>query len=334
MIKKHNDTPSIPKEMDEDDYLMFEQMMSEVDEESTETPRAKRNRPTSKNREFVAEKNMPLMEFLSSVMPEKSKTTIKSYLRNRQITIQGVPSTQFDYPVKKGNKVVLNSGVVEETLKHSKLNIVFEDDHLLVVYKSNGLLSMASEKERKKTAYYILSEYLKSKERSSRIFIVHRLDRETSGLMLFAKSIEIQHKLQQNWNDIVLERKYIAVVAGSPEKNEGEITSYLGETKALKVYSSQDPRKGEKATTFYKVLKRGKYASMMELELETGKKNQIRVHMKELGCPIIGDKKYGGPQSPINRVALHARQIRFIHPVTEEEMNFESAIPRKFSSLL
>lgn len=327
--------PNMPQEMSEEDYALFEQVMEQMEETTKEENNSdSRRKNRNKNQEFICEQNGFLLDFLFEKMASKSKTTVKSYLRNRQISVQGVPTTKFDYPLKKGDKIELTLNIVEQTLRHSKLSIVFEDEHLLVVYKQNGLLSMASDSERKKTAYYILSEYLKSKDRSERIFIVHRLDRETSGLMLFAKSMDIQHKLQKNWNEIVLERKYVAVVSGAPQYDQGEFTSYLGETKALKVFSTNDPTKGEKATTHFKVLQRKKYCSLVELELETGKKNQIRVHMQQLGCPIIGDKKYGGKDSEIKRVALHARQIRFIHPVTQEEMNFETPIPKSFNTLL
>ncbi len=321
----------------EDLYALLEEDYR--DTRSAKEQLATRNKPKAKNNrerreQFEVTEPMQLLDFLFSVMPEKSKTTVKSYLRNKQVSIGDMMSTKFDFQLKSGDIVNLNRGVVENSFRHPMLRIVFEDEHILVVNKRNGLLSMASDKERKRTAYYILSEYLKAKDVNNRIFIVHRLDRETSGLMIFAKSMEVQHKLQKNWNEIVLERKYVAVLCGKPRNEEGEVTSYLAESKALKMYSTLDPTKGDLATTHYKVLKHGYNTTLVELELETGKKNQIRIHMKDMFCPIVGDKKYGGKPSHINRVALHARKIRFIHPVTEKEMNFDTEIPSQFLQLL
>lgn len=324
------------KEFTDEDYDLFESLMSDIEnDEKSERPDPKSApKRGGKKIEYKVTEHTTLLDFLFSAMPDKSKTTVKSYLKHRQIWVGNIVTTQFDKPLKKGDTVILNTAQVEETLTHTMLRIIFEDDYLIVAYKRNGLLSMASESERKKTAYYILSEYLKAKDKNSRVFIVHRLDRETSGLMLFAKSADIQHKLQQNWNDIVLERKYVAVIGGHPKNDSGEISSYLAENKAFTVYSTHDSERGEKATTHYKVLRKGKNTTLVELELDTGKKNQIRVHMKDMFCPIIGDKKYGGRPSAINRVALHAQKIRFIHPITNEEMNFETPVPKLFMKLL
>ena len=306
----------------------------EPEREKEEPPRLPRKRNEGRSLRFEAEKAGTLMPFLLERLKGRSRTTVKSYLSHRQTAVNGIPTTQFDHPLKPGDEVTVNLGTANETFRHPMLSIVYEDDHLLVVNKKNGLLTMATDRERKKTAYYLLSEYLKQKDPTARIFIVHRLDRETSGLLLFAKSMEIQHRLQQNWNELVLERKYVAVAGGRLPKPEGVYSSYLVESKAYIVYSTQDPRKGELATTGYRVLKEGAGNSLVELELETGKKNQIRVHLKDMGCPIIGDKKYGGIPSPIDRVALHASKIRFIHPVTHEEMSFDTGIPALFQSLL
>lgn len=324
------------KEFTEEDYDLFENLMSEIENEEKPESYGHKSAPKKggKKIEYKVTEPTTLLDFLFKSMPDKSKTTIKSYLKHRQIWVGNIVSTQFDKPLKEGETVILNTAQMEETLTHTMLRIVFEDDHLIVAYKRNGLLSMASESERQKTAYYILSEYLKAKDRNNRVFIVHRLDRETSGLMIFAKSPEVQHKLQNNWSDIVLERKYVAVIGGHPKSDSGEITSYLAENKAFKVYSTHDSERGEKATTHYKVLRKGKKTTLVELELDTGKKNQIRVHMKDMFCPIVGDKKYGGMSSIINRVALHAQKIRFIHPITNEEMNFETPIPKLFMKLL
>lgn len=289
----------------------------------------------NKNKKLVFDVRTPdtLMPFLLSVCKGKSRTTVKSYLAHRQVSVNGVPVTRFDTPLKEGDVVEIVQGHVEKPFVNRMLRIVYEDEYLLVVDKRNGLLSMATDRERVKTAYYILSEYLKSKDRSARIFIVHRLDRETSGLMLFAKSMEVQHKLQKNWEECVLERKYTAVVSPPLKKEHGRIESYLAQNKAFQVYTTNDPEEGELAITDFERIKSNDRYSMVECSLETGKKNQIRVHMKECGSPIIGDKRYGGIPSPIGRVALHARILRFIHPVTGRELSFDTGVPALFESL-
>ncbi|MDE6182985.1 MAG: RluA family pseudouridine synthase, partial [Rikenellaceae bacterium] len=251
-----------------------------------------------------------LMEFLLAAYSDRSRTTVKSYLAHGQVAVNGVTKTVFNTPLCVGDVVRVTLGHVEKPFTHKMLRIVYEDDDIIVIDKRNGLLSMATDSERIKTAYYILSDYLKNKDRSARIFIVHRLDRETSGLMLFAKSMDVQHKLQKNWEDMVLERKYVAVVSPPMREEEGVVSSYLAENKAYMVYSTRNPEEGELAVTRFRRLKTNSRYSMVECELETGKKNQIRVHMKDKRSPIIGDKRYGGISSPIGRIALHARRIR------------------------
>lgn len=324
---------------DELDELMKNQLEGE-DAETEERDRESRDvkvhtrRGEGKKLIFNVEKRGQLMDFLLSSMPDKSRTTVKSFLSHRQVSVNGLQTSQFDYDLKPGDRVSINLGVTKEAFRNPFIRILYEDDHILVVNKRNGLLTMATDRERTRTAYYILSDYLKKQDRDNRIFIVHRLDRETSGVLVFAKSMDIQHRFQYNWNDIVLERKYVAVVEGIPEQESGEVRSYLAENKAFQVYSTQDPGKGELAVTKYKVLKSGRDNTLMELELETGKKNQIRVHMSDLGHPVVGDRKYGGGQSPIGRLALHASKIRFIHPVTGEEMVFDTGIPPIFEQAL
>lgn len=323
-------------EIEEYDYEAFERELMEFeDEEAQEEQKSPtKNKKQAPLQNFIVEKDSLLLPFLFEVFSNKSKTTVKSYLSNRQIYVNNVMTTQFNVELQSGDQVSYSPDMQPEQFKNPSLKIVFEDDDLIIIDKKNGLLSMATDSERKKTAYYILSEYLKNKERSQRVFIVHRLDRETSGLMIFAKSKEIQHQLQQNWSDIVLERKYVAVVSGEPKDKKGTYSSYLAENAKYYVYSTNDHEEGELAVTHYEVLKQGAGNSLVELELETGKKNQIRVHMKDMGCSIIGDRKYDGIVSPIGRIALHAKKIRFIHPITQKELSFDTGIPNQFLSLL
>lgn len=319
----------------EADYEEFIADQDELtDERETYKPKKAVKRGEGKVIEFQITERSELLKFLFENLKDKSKTTVKSYLTNRQISINDRVTKQFDAPLYAGDVVTINLGMAGNEFRNPMLRIVYEDDYILVIDKKYGLLTIATDTERTKTAYYILSEYLKKKDSSNRIFIVHRLDRETSGLLLFAKSIEIQHLLQQNWNENVLERKYMAVVEGFPKQDNGIIRTYLAENSAFKVYVTNNPDEGEMAVTAFNVVKKGKDNTLLELELETGKKNQIRVHLQHIGCPIIGDRKYGGSQSPIGRLALHASRIRFLHPVTGKEMLFDTGTPPMFLTAL
>ena len=274
-----------------------------------------------------------LMKFLIEKFPEKNRTTIKSLLAHKQVSVDDMVTTKFDFPLKRGQMVFLNKKRAEEKPRFRGLRIVHEDASIIVIDKANGLLSMASETEKQKTAYSILSEYVKRFDPNNLIFIVHRLDRDTSGLMMFAKSKKIQEILQKDWNNSIIERSYVAIVEGVIEKTEGTVTSWLKENKALVVYSSQTPDDGQKAVTHYKVLKTNKVFSLLEVKLETGRKNQIRVHMKDIGFPVTGDKKYGSKLNPIGQMGLHARVLSFKHPVTGKALRFDTPIPMKFQKL-
>ncbi len=185
-----------------------------------------------------------------------------------------------------------------------------------------------------RTAYNILRDYLKWQDPRNKVFIVHRLDRDTSGLMVFAKTVDAKEKLQHNWNNMVLERKYLAVVEGRPDPSEGEVRSYLAENSRYEVYSTDNPEEGQLAVTRYRTLKSKHGYSLMEVQLDTGRKNQIRVHMKDLGHPITGDRRYGAGSSPIHRMALHAQTLRFVHPITRKDMNFSTPIPISFGKIV
>lgn len=274
-----------------------------------------------------------LLQFLIEKFPEKSRTAIKSLLAHKQITVDDMVTTKFDHPLKRGQMVFLNKKRSDEKPRFRGLRIVHEDADIIVIDKASGMLSMASETEKQKTAYSILSEYVKRFNPKNLIFIVHRLDRDTSGLMMFAKSKRVQEVLQQDWNNAIIERSYIAVVEGCIETPEGTVTSWLRENKAMVMYSSQTPDDGQKAITHYKVLKSNKLFSMLDVKLETGRKNQIRVHMKDIGFPVTGDKKYGGKLNPIGQMGLHARVLAFKHPVTGKALRFDTPIPGKFLKL-
>lgn len=275
-----------------------------------------------------------LLQFLIVSMPQRKRTNIKEYLKHNQVAVNEVPISQFDTELHQGDIVKVNLTREFRVFYHRRLKLVYEDDDIIVVNKGYGLLSMGTDKIKDGTAYSIIKDYVKWKDPRNKIFIVHRLDRDTSGLMMFTKSEEAKDAMQHNWNNMVLNRKYLAVVEGHVSQENGIIKSYLAETSQYEVYSTQDETQGQLALTRYKTLSRGNGYSLLEVELDTGRKNQIRVHMKDLGHPIIGDRKYGAKTSPIHRLALHAQTLRFVHPITRKEMNFTTPIPSSFASMV
>ncbi|MDE6695699.1 MAG: RluA family pseudouridine synthase [Muribaculaceae bacterium] len=273
------------------------------------------------------------MEFALASISGIKRADVKKWLKFDHFAIDGQVSNAFDAPVSPGSVVELNLTRPFVVFRHPRLKLVYEDDDILVVDKGYGLLSVDTETSKKSkidTAYSILREYVKSVHPSNKIFIVHRLDRDTSGLMVFAKTIEAKEALQHNWNNMVLERKYVALLDGEMEKESGEIRSHLAETSQHEVYSTDDPAEGKLAVTRYKVRRRGKGHTLAEFSLDTGRKNQIRVHARDLGYPITGDKKYGNGSGPLHRLALHAETLRFAHPITRRDMNFTSQVPSQF----
>lgn len=274
-----------------------------------------------------------LMKFLLVQLPNKSRNDIKSLLAHRQISVDNEVITQFNHPLLIGQQVVVNWAKVLIEEQPAGLNIVFEDPYIIIIEKQAGLLSIATATEKEQTAYSILSDHVKKRDPKNKIFVLHRLDRETSGVMMFAKSEMIQQALQKAWKEAILERTYIVVVEGAVTKEQGTITSWLTESKAFIMYSSHTPNNGQKAITHYRVLKKNKHYSLLEVKLETGRKNQIRVHMKDIGHSVIGDKKYGATKYPIGRLGLHAQVLAFKHPTTGEVVRYESEIPKVFLNL-
>lgn len=302
----------------------------------TQKPGAERRpfRPDVIETYTVSGQPAQLMEFLIGAMPQRKRTTVKELLKHNQVAVNGTPVSQFDTQLNPGDEVKVNLTREFQVFYNRRLKIVYEDDDIIVVNKGYGLLSMGNDRVKDGTAYSILRDYVKWADPRNKIFIVHRLDRDTSGLMVFAKTQEAKERLQHNWNNMVLSRTYLAVVEGQPEPAEGVVKSYLTENSQFEVYSTENPEEGKLAVTRYTTLRsRGKY-SLLEVSLDTGRKNQIRVHMKDLGCPISGDRKYGADSSPIHRLALHARTLRFIHPITRRDMNFTTPIPASFASMV
>ena len=274
---------------------------------------------------YIVKENEILIEFLKKTFSNLSKNSVKSLLHNEKVFVNGNMTTKYNYELNAGDVVEIREKVAKN------IDIIYEDKDIIVINKPSGLLTVATEKEKNKTAYHLVMEYLKKKNKNNRIFIIHRLDKDTSGIIMFAKNERAKHLYQDNWNDIVKKRCYYAVIDGKMENKEGTIKSYLKENGNM-VYSVKD-RSGKIAITEYKVLKEIKNISLLDINLRTGRKNQIRVHMKENKTPILGDLKYGEKSKLINRLALHAYKLELINPVTKKLLTFEVNMPNEFKTL-
>lgn len=301
---------------------------------SNHTNNRRNMRPDNIRTWHVDADGITLLQFAEKILSDHTATKVKSMMRHHQFAVNGMPSSQFDLELKRGDEFSVNFDQSFRVFKHPRIQLVYEDADILVINKGYGVLSMGTDNVKTGTAYSVMREYVKYHNPRAQVFIVHRLDRDTSGLMMLAKSQEAKDAMQHNWNNMVINRKYVAVVEGIVEQEEGVVRSYLAETSQFEVYSTDDPEKGQLAVTRYKRLATGNGYSLMELELDTGRKNQIRVHMKDLGHPIVGDRKYGAQSSPIHRLALHAQTLRFVHPITRKDMNFFTPIPARFRSLI
>lgn len=302
----------------------------------------KRKQDTS----FRVETATELMPFLLSKLGGMTRTSVKQLLSQRRVTVNAGIQTRHDTPLKAGDKVQVLQGRGNVELRHPKLRIIYEDDALIVVEKKNGLLTVPyNPKSSEMTAYSILKDYVRKQSNRNTVHVVHRLDRETSGLLVFAKSPELQEYMRTYWRQLVTKRTYVALVEGKLAQKEGKITSWLTENPhTAMVSSSPVDNGGQLAITNYKVLQELESGlenpeseiSLVELNLETGRTNQIRVHMASLGHPVVGDRKYGhgNDSSPIDRLCLHARVLEFIHPMTEKKVRFETPLPKEFSKAI
>lgn len=275
-----------------------------------------------------------LMTFIMQKMSGISRTAAKTLLAKRQVLVNNIITTQYNYSLAPGMKVQISKEKAKKEFHNPLLKIVYEDAYIIVIEKMPGLLSVNTERQKERTAYTILNEYVQRSGKQHRVYIVHRLDRDTSGLMMFAKDEKTQHTLRDYWHEIVTDRRYVAVVQGEMEKDHDTVVSWLTD-RTFYVSSSHHDDGGSKSITHYKTIKRANGFSLMELNLETGRKNQIRVHMQDLGHPIIGDGRYGGEDipNPIGRMALHAFKLCFYHPVTGELLEFETPYPPAFKKL-
>lgn len=270
-----------------------------------------------------------LLNFLLNNVKE-SRSKIKATLQGRGIKVNGKTVTQFDFPVAKGTKVdVSKTKRNNDKLKSRYVKIVYEDQYLVVIEKNIGILSMAAG-HKSLNVKAVLDDYFKKSRQRCTAHVVHRLDRDTSGLMIYAKDMETEQILEHNWHDIVFDRRYVAVLSGEMEEDEGTIENWLKDNKAYVTYSSPVDNGGKYAITHFRTLDRTTEHSLVEFKLETGRKNQIRVHSADMNHPVCGDVKYGNGDDPIHRLCLHAYMLCFYHPVTRQPMEFQTMIPAQF----
>lgn len=273
-----------------------------------------------------------LMELLEKVFPDSSRSKRKEILAHR-VVVASRKITQYDFPLAAGMKVTIEGDEDRNKLMRGKMPIVFEDHYLMVVNKPVGLLSSGIHPNDKSVISELNNYFIRRRSRQ-RAHVVHRLDRDTSGLLLVAKSKDVARELEHNWKERVFDRAYVAVCWGAPVPSSGMVRSWLTDGEFC-VESSPTDNGGKLAITHYKTLRKNRRFALMQMSLETGRRNQIRVHMRDLGHPLLKDPIYGyrDDDSPINRLALHAFRLCFYHPVTGKEMRFETEIPNEFLAI-
>ena len=286
---------------------------------------------TSHFNSYEVEEHSRLLDWLLANIKE-SRTKIKATLSGRGVKVNGKVVTQFDYKLQPGMKIEVSKSKQNVEFKNHYLRIVFEDRYIVVVEKKPGILSMAAGHSTLNVKS-VLDDYFRQSNQHCTAHVVHRLDRDTSGLMVYAKDKNVELALESDWHNIVFDRRYVAVLSGVMERNEGTVESWLKDNRAYFTYSSPYDNGGKFAITHYHVLNRSANHSLVEFTLETGRKNQIRVHAADLGHPVCGDVKYGNEDDPVGRLCLHAFRLCFYHPVTHRPMEFETDIPLVFKNL-
>ncbi|MBO6077954.1 MAG: RluA family pseudouridine synthase [Bacteroidaceae bacterium] len=282
---------------------------------------------------YKVEQETTLLPFLISTLTNLNRTEVKTLLKYKHIAVKGSAVTQFDCPLLPGDTVEVNFGRSFYKFNNPQVKILFEDKWMVVIEKASGLLSVANDNVREKNAFNIVRDYVRHGNPEADLFVCHRLDQFTSGILIFSKDQEMMLEMRSNWDFYVKERKYICVTENVPPRQEDTIESLLTQNDRMQVFSTPDEEKGRLAITHYRVLQsRGRYA-LVDVEIFTGKKNQIRVHMAEMGCPIAGDLKYGADTNPARRLMLHNYRLSFIHPVTGELMRFSLPTPTVFRKL-
>ena len=274
-----------------------------------------------------------LIAFIMEKMHGVSRNRAKALITNRVVLVNNTITTHPLAELKPGDVVQLDRSKHKKSFHCKELDIVFEDPYLFVIDKHPGLLSM-SNNSRQQTVQTVLNRYLEKGGGRNTSHLVHRLDRDTSGLMVYAKDVQTQQSLINSWQQLVTDRRYLALVKGEFQQTRGRIQSWLTEDKKFVTHSSPVDNGGKYAVTHYNVLASSNGYSLVECELETGRKNQIRVHMADLGHPVVGDRKYGSDEDPMRRLGLHAYMLCFTHPVTGKHLRFETPVPYCFEKLL
>ena len=296
-------------------------------------PRVQKISKDYKNiREYKVTQECELLEFLLLTLKGQSRNSVKSLLTNHRVAVDGAPISQYNFKLYPGDIVIISKTPIHKKTR-SNLPIIFENEEMIVIDKPSGLLSIASDKEKGSTAYRMVTDYVQQKDKHNRIFVVHRLDEDTSGVLMFAKNANLQEALQNNWNDIVSKRGYYAIVEGHMEQKSGTVKSYLKKNSQNMMYSSKKAGDGQFAVTHYEVIQEIEGYSLLDVHIDSGRKNQIRVHLGDLGHNVIGDDKYGNPSNPIKRLGLHAYELELTHPITKKKLKFTAPVPKEFKSM-
>ncbi len=287
----------------------------------------------SKYHEFRVQEESGLLEFIMKQMSGISRNKAKDILAGRGVSVDRKVNTQYDFMLKPGMTVRISKHKRNTELTSKFVKIVYEDKDIIVIEKAAGILSMAAT-AKQYCVKTVLDEYFQRRHFKCTAHVVHRLDRDTSGLMVYAKNLDVERILEDNWQEIVTDRRYVALVCGRMEQKNGTVRSWLRDNKAFITYSSPTDNGGKLAITHFRTLEANDDFSLVELKLETGRKNQIRVHMQDLEHPVAGDIKYGNGRNPIGRLALHAFRLNFYHPITGEPLSFETPIPTPFMQVV
>lgn len=297
---------------------------------NSSNPTPPQQRPAAAGRRHTVKTPHTLLPYLLEWLAgQQSATSIKTLLRHGQISLNGRPTTHHNTPLHPGDELLITHHKTPPPFHHPQLKILWQDNHLIVINKSEGLLSVADLPSRERTAHHLLTQHVKKTDPRNHIYPLHRLDKGTSGLMMFARNRPTQEHLRTHWHTMITRRTYLAIIEGIPPKTHDTIITHLAENNRMKVYCTPAPH-GKKAITHYRLLQSNATSSLLELNLETGRKHQIRVHMAHIGHPIAGDPKYGAQTDPSGRLLLHAIRLHFLHPVTGEELRFETPIPQPF----
>ena len=282
-----------------------------------------------KKQDYINHDNVTLLKSISNFKNDLSNKTIKNYIKNGMVKVNNEVITNSSFILSNNDKIEITYS--KKKINDYNLDILYEDDYLIAINKPSGLLSISNDKEKEITAYRMVSDYVKENDHKY-IFVVHRLDQDTSGILLFCKDEKIRDRMQDNWNTIVKKRGYVAIVDGKMT-GSGTIHTYLLENRNQFIYSSKN-NEGKEAITHYSSLKNNNSYSLVQVFIDTGRRNQIRVHLSERGYPIVGDKKYKCKTNPIKRLCLHAYILEFIHPVTKKIIHLESEIPDDMKKLV